>query len=295
MTIFIESIPNDYLTPIEFKVLSLCGASYRISDTFNPPPERLLMALDAEIAFLIHWLYKNEWNQQHRLPRMEKKRIKNYYEIEGDFQRCILRLCCALEKQDGSRTDKAVARWGAIFLESRMIDLKKIYNPQVYSQSKYNNGNCKKPKFQCLEDNGKKEIKHLVQHKINKLSGWSETLQGNPFDKQKQPYWYCLVEDALKKQDNDNSFSKNYWQPFIKAFRKQKNSIEGNGAVIVWFDEKEGKWYQGKPQYSGSGQATKGGIPIPFCDNPSKSTLVTLTWQELHNLQHCFFNPLLLE
>lgn len=277
MTTFIDLVPLDKLTKIERYILLLCSAPYRISGCINPPPERLLTALDIDSYFLIHWIYKKHWDKSHKLPWM-KKESREALDKSGEFTFQLLRLCLALEGY--KRSETAIIRWGRIFLEGRMLDLKKAYEPQSFKRDDQEKNQ---------EKINKRNLKAHLQEKSKQLG--SKDAPSNPFNSSKVPHFSRLIEEAIAEEGSNPTFKNDYWRPFTKAYSSWVNSVDRSGVALAWSEDVV--WYQRNPllpKTTKTTRTTKTTIKIPSLDPFYVSTPVILSWQELERLQHSFLD-----
>lgn len=279
MTIFIDLIPSDGLTQKQFELLSLCAAPHRI-DLDNPPPESLLMTVDAEWLLLMHWLYKKGWVKNHTLPWMRKEKSKAL-SLEGEVWWQLLRLCRGVRdtlESEGKILGSAFDRWVSILLKFRLLELKKLYNPADCSGlqgrkidncpglksgnpedcPKLKRGKTKKcsalksgnhNKCPALEG-GKRALKSIYHGKL-KLLG-NRTNPSNPFNRETNPQLYSLIQEALRLEGKYSVFREDYWEPFLNACREWTENLDHKGTIAVWAekDEKTGEWvwYQRAPE-----------------------------------------------
>lgn len=268
---FIDSIPSGKLTKTELGVLLLCGAPYRVSGHINPPPERLLTALDVDSALFVHWIYKKHWNEKHKLPWM-KKESREALDKEGELGFQILRLCLGLAGYENS--DTAALRWGAIFIEGRILGLRKVY--EILPSKETNQVNLSGAS--SIKKIDKRNLKQHLQEKSKKLG--DKTDPSNPFAPTKLPQFSSLIEDAIAKEKQNTAFKNSYWRPFTKAYSSWANSVDQAGTAIAYCNN--GEWYQRDPLSS------KTQKKIPCLDPFYNSTPVTLTWKDMERLQHSF-------
>ncbi len=265
MTIFIDLIPSDGLTQKQFELLSLCAASHRI-DLDNPPPESLLITVDAEWALLMHWLYKKGWQKKHKLPYMRKEKSKAL-SLEGEVWWQLLRLCRGVRdylESEGEHLGSAFDRWGSILLKCRLLELNKLYNPAKCSGLK--GGRTGKG---TKTEGGKRALKSIFHGKLKLLGNTTEP--SNPFNQETNPQLYSLIQDALYLSSKYSNFRDEHWGLFLEAYRKWTANLDRKGTIVAWAekDEKIGEyvWYQRAPE------ADRGKQKIPF----SISVAVTYT------------------
>ncbi|MGB3205452.1 MAG: hypothetical protein WBB28_10720 [Crinalium sp.] len=263
MSIFIDCIPADKLSPEQFFLLCHAGMPYKLKGTIGTPPENLIASINIDWGLCIHWMYKEQWNRKHKLPYMKKPKSEGL-KVQSEPWLHLLRICWQLYGMGGkNESDSGLRRWTAIFLEHRLNELLTLYEPTIVE---------KLPR--------KSEVRSAARAKLNKLR-MADGAE-NPYCEKRSPFLYRLIEDATSKandkvnNESNHSFSRDFWNPFIKSLRREIDNIQHEGLSIAGFVDNQ--WM------TRSNISDKTTIPIKSSPESSMLNARTLTPQSFHDL-----------
>lgn len=171
-------------------------------------------ALDAQISHLegfwmlvTHWVYKQKFNSQHKLPIRLQGDFRTGLEAWGNVVHQFLELaiqCHALPSEENSKYKNAAEWFTGVVHELKGAQLRGIFKP------------------------GSKSKKESVSKFRSMLKGLKEDI--NPFNPALEPHTFRLVECAIRIQCLSDNWRKNHWVPFLKAWSAFVTNLDRNPA-----------------------------------------------------------------
>jgi hypothetical protein len=162
-------------------------------------------------AYATHWLYKEKWNNKHKIPGWQRK--PNDFRIGivayGNYLLQVLELCL----QASITTNKYQSsgdRFCFLLLEMKHQRINDILN------------------------NVSRKTEILTRHKhiLAKLRRYT-----NPYKSNTEYHHWLLFEFAIKAANKSELFNKDSWKPFLNAYKQWIDDMYKNSNWICVFED----------------------------------------------------------
>lgn len=220
----------DLFIPVPVQVLpeeARCAMAI-IQEPFSLPivlshaMEERLVLTEFNWQMVAHWVFKLKWSSKHRLPA-KRNEAKNWKPF-GEMILATLELCiqCYAIKGKELPYDNAYQWWSAIALESKYSELMSA------TQGK-----------DVLVNKMRKELAMLRYYK-------------NPYNRKEGPHIFELISTATKLAERNTEsgvdldiFRKEYWSPFLGAYKRLVDAFRANHELQVVKQSNDGTlWRQ---------------------------------------------------
>lgn len=200
----------------------------------SPEQQTAIEVFSGKWLLFLHWVIKKKWISKHKVP-ISPKYVK-FYEPKGEQLYRILEMCIQCHSTPWGAHYSNAAQWfSAIVATERGMEIDYVLNESEKAKGKEGNGKTK--------DNRVYKNDMLYHHweviKILQYAGNDviKTPMKKPYSPNEMPHHYCLIEAASDLARNSDIFKKQFWNPYLAAYRKWIVSLNDPFWQAVWVDQ----------------------------------------------------------
>ncbi len=183
------------------------GLSPKLARETSDSQKFQIKLLDFHYWLRMHFVYKERWNSQHKIPVRLTKEVREAYTLDAKHTATILELCIQCHSQRSTPYLTGAEWFAQIELEAKNLELDLILS--------------------SAELKGKQMMVDRNRLLVRELNGSDYE---NPIDSTIQPHLHKLIEIAQETAAVNDVWRKKFWSPFISTNRALLRDIERNSS-----------------------------------------------------------------